>query len=155
MNKLKKQVLKTGMDDNGAEYFFICPKCKSMNALNMTHCGHCGKKRPRSAYENAQVRQPKPQPLYGADIDRTARNAYPTAPTPCFAVPMPINGNYDPANYTGNTMAGLPVYYATDEYGRVYRAKVSYGALPCAHPVPVATPAKHIQTSSINVNLNQ
>lgn len=155
MNKEKKQVLITGTDSRGAKYFYFCSKCRSINPLNESCCAHCGKKRPRDAYENSHVEAPAERPVYGADIDRTARNAYPAAPAPCFAVPMPANGNYDPSTYVANTMAGLPTYYATDEYGRVYRAKVSYGALPCSYPVPVATPAKHVQTSAINVNLNQ
>ncbi len=156
MNKKeKKRILQTGMDAQGATYTYICPKCGTMNPLNAEYCSYCDKKRPRDAFENSQVQVPQPEPLYGMDIDRTARNAYPTAPNPCFAVPIPQNGNYDPASYTANHLAGLPVYYQTDEYGRVYKAKVSYGVLPCHYPVPVATPSKQVQTSAINVNLNQ
>lgn len=153
MNKEKKRILQTGTDSHGATYTYICPKCGTMNPLNATTCEYCGKKRPRDAYENAQVQVPKPEPVYGADIDRTVRNAYPTAPNPCFAVPLPTNGKYDPQTYMNNTMAGLPVYYSTDEYGRVFRAKVTYGVLPCHYPVPVATPTKQIQTPAIDVNL--
>lgn len=155
MDKVKKHVLATGVDEYGAKYSYFCPHCKCINPLNMQYCTKCGKKRPRKAYENAYVEQPKVTPLYGEDIDRTARNAYPTAPNPCFAVPMPTNGNYDPANYVANYRMRIPDYYMTDEYGRIYKAKVSYGPMPCAAPVPVATPSKHIQTPSINVDINQ
>ncbi len=153
MNKIKKQVLATGIDNAGVKYFYACPKCRTLNPLNAGVCSHCGKKRPRNAFEYARKEQPVP--VYGRDIDRTARNAYPAAPQPCFAVPLPANANYHADNYVANGLQNLPVYYATDEYGRVYRAKVKYGAMPCSAPVPVATPTKHIQTPQINVNLNQ
>lgn len=149
--KERKLIIQTGVDANGSKYFYYCRKCHSINPLHAVYCGHCGKKRPRDAFENAYIETVQPKPIYGMDIDRTARNAYPAAPAPCFAIPMPTNGNYDPENYVANTLAGLPKYYQTDEFGRVYRAKVSYGALPCSYPVPVATPSKHVQTSAINI----
>lgn len=81
MNKKeRKRILETGMDAQGATYTYICPKCGTMNPLNVQICGYCGKKRPRDAFENSQVQVPQPAPVYGTDIDRTARNAYPTAP---------------------------------------------------------------------------
>lgn len=155
MNKIKKQILLTGEDAYGAKYYYYCKKCKTMNPLNVPNCSHCGEKRPRKAYEYAHVVAPAPVPEYGRDIDRTARNCYPTAPQPCFAVPMPTNGKYDPETYVRNSQLNLPTYYMTDEYGRVYRAKVSYGAMPCSAPVPVATPSKVIQTAPINVPVNK
>ncbi len=155
MKKEKKQVLLTGQDSSGAKYFYYCKKCKTINPLNVPNCSHCGEKRPRNAYEYAHVVAPKAVPEYGHDIDRTARNAYPTAPQPCFAVPMPGNGNYDPVTYARNSQVNLPTYYMTDEYGRVYRARVSYGAMPVNAPVPVATPSKVIQNPTINVNINK
>lgn len=154
MRKEKKKILLTGMDSSGAKYFYYCPRCKTINAINEPRCSECGKKRPRNAFDMAHIERPQVTPQYGMDIDRTVRGAYPTPPNPCFAVPMPTNGNYDPSTYMTNTAMGLPTYYQTDEYGRVYRAKVSYGALPCAGPVPVATPSKHVQTSAINVPIN-
>ena len=158
MKREKKIALYTGKGPDGAQMFYFCPKCKTKNELNLPYCTCCGKKRPRDAYENAHVERkvapvPPVTPAYGMDIDRTVRNAYPTPVNPAFAVPMPQNGNYDPQNYMRNTALGLPTYYQTDEYGRVYKAKVSYGAMPCAAPVPVATPAKTVQNPTINVNL--
>ncbi|MBR1747510.1 MAG: zinc ribbon domain-containing protein [Clostridia bacterium] len=158
MKKEKKIALYTGKGPDGSEYFYFCPKCKTKNDLNQPYCTYCGKKRPRDAYENAHVergvlQQQQVAPVYGMDIDRTVRNAYPTPVNPAFAVPMPTNGNYDAENYMRNTALGLPTYYQTDEYGRVYKAKVSYGAMPCSAPVPVATPAKTVQNPTINVNL--
>ncbi|MGN1042596.1 MAG: hypothetical protein ACI4SK_03825 [Christensenellales bacterium] len=155
MNKVKKQALLTGEDSNGAKYYYYCKTCKTMNPLNVPVCSHCGKKRPRNAFEYVHVVQPAPAATqeYGRGLDRTARNAYPAAPNPCFAVPLPTNGNYDPTTYANNSAANLPTYYMTDEYGRVYRAKVTYGAMPCSAPVPVATPSKTIQTAAINVKL--
>jgi len=155
MKKEKKRALYTGKGPDGALYFYFCPKCKTKNRLNEPFCTCCGKKRPRDAYETMHVENSAPPvtPVYGMDIDRTVRNAYPTPVTPAFAVPMPQNGNYDPQNYMQNTALGLPTYYQTDEYGRVYKAKVKYGAMPCAAPVPVATPAKTVQNPTINVNL--
>lgn len=154
MNKEKKQVLLTGVDAKGAKYFYFCKKCKTKNPLNVPTCSYCGQKRPRNAYEYAHVEIPRLTPEYGRDIDRTARNAYPACPQPCFATPLPTNGNYDAQNFVNNAVANLPTYYMTDEYGRVYKAKVKYGAMPCSGPVPVATPSTTIQTSAINVNLN-
>lgn len=154
MNKTEKKILQTGEDAFGTKYYYYCKRCKTMNALNVPRCENCGEKRPRKALEYAHTVAPRQSVEYGHDVDRTARNCGPEPVQPCFAVPMPNNGNYDPAEYARNSRLNLPTYYMTDEYGRVYRAKVHYGAQPCSAPVPVPIPSKVVQTTPIVTPIN-
>lgn len=151
MNKLKKNALKTGIcNDNNC--YYKCPDCGKQNTLNSKRCVFCNAKRPHNAYEQTIAMQ-QPKQEYCGFADRTVKNAYPTPPNPAFAVPLPSCG-CENGNYQLNSLANLPDYYSTDEYGRVFQAKVSYGALPCSSPVPVPTPSKTVQVSAINVPLN-
>ena len=49
---------------------------------------------------------------------------------------------------------GIPKYYTTDEYGRIYEAPVCYTTIGNGGPVPVPKPSQVVQTESVQVPLN-
>lgn len=150
MKKVKNNALNTGAERNG---YYCCPDCGKQNKLSAKRCVFCRAKRPTDACQQTLEMQQPSQASYSGFADRTVRNAFPTPPNPCFAVPLPPNGVAN-GNYINNTLANVPDYYSTDEYGRVFKANVTYGALPCSAPVPVPMPSKIIQFSSINIPIN-
>ena len=155
MSKLKKTALKSGIDTDGTQLFYSCDKCGAVNYLNDKKCPLCKKKRRSDAYEQAMQSAKRPrtqQEQYY--VDRTARACAPAPVSTAFAVPLPTDPAFDSATYTNNRLAGLPEYFSTDEYGRVYKARVTYRSLPCAGPVPVPAPSEVVQTTAINVPIN-
>ncbi|NCA92746.1 hypothetical protein EOM82_05785 [bacterium] len=153
MNKQKKTAISTGADNNGNPMYYYCTECGRLNLLSAKRCLGCNAKRPQDAYEHAVMPNSNQSTPDIGFVDRTVRNAAPKPANPCFAVPMP-NGQFDKDTYINNGLNNLPTYYSTDEYGRVFKSKVFYGSLPCAGPVPVPTPSKTIQVSTINTPLN-
>lgn len=153
MNKLKKKALKTGEYKDNKCYFY-CSSCGNQNDLAAKRCAFCNAKRPVDAFEQAVSVLEKPADNCGVFVDRTVANAYPSPTNPCFAVPLPGNG-FDSENYVKNSLINLPNYYSTDEYGRVFKTDVRYGAMPCSAPVPVPIPTKTIQVAPINLPINQ
>lgn len=140
MKKLKKNALKGGVSGNN---YYICPSCGKQNALSAKYCAFCNTKKPTDIEAQEIATMPK-QDSYGFR-DRTVINAYPAPAQPYYAQPL---------QQSANPQGNLPDYYATDEYGRVFKAKVSYGALPCSGPVPIPTPTKIVQVAPINIPLN-
>lgn len=139
MNKLKKNALKSG---TGGNNYYICSSCGRENALSASRCKFCKAIKPgaQEAFDSN----------YGY-TDRTVKNAYPTPTNPCFAHPLQKNVGFVEQS---SNFANLPDYYSTDEYGRVFKTNVTYGALPCSAPVPVPTPSKVVQVAPLNVPLN-
>lgn len=150
MNKVKKNALKTGADKDNT-YYFYCPKCGKQNTLNAKRCVNCKTKRPEDAYEQA-LEMLKPKDAYCGYADRTVKNAFPTPLNPIFAVPLSSNSSEN--GYINNSLLNVPDYYSTDEYGRVFKTNVTYGALPCSAPVPVPIPSKIVQVAPINLPYN-
>jgi len=84
----------------------------------------------------------------------------PTPKSLCYATPYAYTGCYPmPAPSTCYASAeaerlGIPKFYSTDEYGRVFEMPVSYKTLGIGGPVPVPIPSQTIQTSPIDVPVN-
>lgn len=145
MNKIEKYVLTHGVDPEGAEYYYSCKKCGTMNLLNVARCPYCGKKRPRKAFEYAKKEPPAPSPM-SCPVLPGARTVM-SRP----AVFLPGPDGFSGESFGRGVTEGLPSYYTTDEYGRVYKAKVSYGFLPCSAPVPIPTPSRAVQVAPVDV----
>ncbi len=141
MNKQKKTALSTGADNNGNPLYYYCTECGRLNLLNAKRCQGCNAKRPQDAFEHAVIHNNQLSAQNVSNVQRVASNS-PTPVNPCYA--SPANGG----------AITLPEYYSTDEYGRVFKTRVFYGSLPCAGPVPIPTPSKTIQVSSINTPIN-
>ena len=156
MDKKLKRALKTGVDEENNALHYYCPQCGWDISLMHKSCPKCGAKRPRDAYMRAMevrdaARMPKEESprVY---VDRSV-GKIPAPKAPCYA-----SEGVDElvrSCYATDAMAqlGIPKYYQSDEYGRIYETPVCYK--PIANgPVPIPKPTKSIQTEAITVPLN-
>lgn len=155
MDKTVKRALKTGVDENNNKLSYYCPQCGWVISLMPKRCPKCGGKRPKDAYfraielRDAASRQSELPDVY---VDRSA-GKIPAPKAPCYAargVDEVIR-----SCYATDAMAqlGVPKYYTSDEYGRVYETPVCYKTLPGGGPIPVPKPSKVIQTEAIKIPL--
>lgn len=165
MDKAKKKALKFGVDGNFERLEYCCPKCGVVVPLSAKRCLNCRSKRPKDAYERAiglkmeeeAKRAPKngnlvPGTVCKRPLPKKLCYANPCAPSGCRIEPQP-----NPAScYASVEMQrmGIPKFYSTDEYGRVFEMPVSYKPLGVGGPVPVPVPAQTVQTTPIDVPVN-
>ena len=159
MDKIEKRALKTGVDENGYRLHYVCPRCGWDIPLMPKRCPKCGAKRPKDAYPRAldtrtqEVAAAKQKELPRVYEDRFAQKI-PAPKMPRFTssdMDMVVRSTYA-TGIMGEL--GIPKYYTTDEYGRIYEAPVCYKPVGMGGPVPIAKPSKTIQTESVNVPLN-
>ena len=154
MDQKKKWALKYGVDENDNKLYYFCPNCGWEISLMHKRCPKCGAKRAKDAYERSlQIRNEKMQTKRKASIyvpDRTAEKL-PSPKAPCYSTPG-VEDAYASC-YATNAMAqlGIPKFYSSDEYGRVFETPVCYKSLPVAGPVPVPIPSRTVQTDAIKV----
>lgn len=156
MDKRIRRALKTGVDEDNNILHYYCPQCGWDISLMPKRCPKCGGKRPKDAYmraitlRDASMAEPEPATVY---VDRSC-GKIPAPKAPCYA----SRGVEDVIRscYATDAMAqlGIPKYYTSDEYGRVYETPVSYTTLPGAGPIPIPKPSKTIQTEAIKIPLN-
>lgn len=157
MDKRIKRALKTGVDERNNALYYGCPRCGWEIPLSAKKCPKCRQKRPADAYSRAVAERKatvsdnntKPAVF----VDRSAVKL-PAPKAPCFAAPGVEDVRRSCYSSDAMMQLGIPRFYTSDEYGRVFETPVSYTTLPHAGPVPVARPSKTIQTSAINVPLN-
>lgn len=150
----KRRALRTGVDAEYNPLTYFCPKCGWEISLMAKRCSNCGARRVRDAYERAtkltEERIREETKAEGAYIDRSA-DALPGPKAPCYGAP----GTDDPSESCYATDAlerlGIPKYYSSDEYGRVFETPVCYKPLPGAGPIPIPKPSSAIQTERIRV----
>ena len=164
MDKAKKNALRFGVNENCERLEYCCPKCGFIVPLAAKRCPNCRKRRPADAYESALAyraeeeakRMPK---VKNVPVAGTVCKV-PTPKSLCYATPYAYTGCYPmPAPSTCYASAeaerlGIPKFYSTDEYGRVFEMPVSYKTLGIGGPVPVPIPSQTIQTSPIDVPVN-
>ena len=167
-SKEKKNALKTGVDSNFEPLEYRCPKCNDLIPLGAKRCPNCRCKRPKDAYERslavqaevksrrAEESRPKKTPVPGTvskmPLPKPLCYAQAGAPANVPIYPAPSAASC----YAGPTFQqmGIPKFYSTDEYGRVFEMPVSYGPLGIGGPVPVPIPSRAVQTSPIDIPLN-
>lgn len=157
MDKKQKWALKTGVDEYDNKLHYFCPNCGWDISLMHKKCPKCGAKRVKDAYQRAiavrndALRAARKTAVYVPD--RTAEKL-PAPKAPCFAAPG-VEDAYNSC-YATNAMAqlGVPKFYSSDEYGRVFEMPVCYKSLPVAGPVPVPAPSKTIQVDAIKVPID-
>ena len=165
MDKAKKKALKFGVDENFERLEYRCPKCGAVVPLSSKRCLNCHLRRPKDAYERAlnlrmeaeAKNAPKKNPIVPGTVCKRPLpkgNCYAQsgAPAGCYVHPQP-----NPAScYASAEMQrmGIPKFYSTDEYGRVFEMPVSYKPLGIGGPVPVPVPAQTVQTTPIDVPVN-
>lgn len=155
MDKKIKRALRTGVDDNNDALRYFCPQCGWTISLMHKKCPKCGAKRPKDAYTRAMsARAAAEQSANKAPkiyVDRSA-GKIPAPKAPCYAAA----GVDDLVRscYATDAMAqlGIPKYYQSDEYGRIYETPVCYKPLTNG-PVPVPKPSGPVQTEAITVPL--
>jgi len=150
----RSKALKLGIDNNGNPLYYSCERCHGINELHEKNCPHCGKKRRKDAYEQSLAMAQHKQQAESARyyVNRTAANCMPSQSRTGFSCSLPTNGDFDPETYAHNQIHGVPDYYMTDEFGRVYKARVSYGPLKNPGPVPISTPSPVVQNAPIVVS---
>ncbi len=165
-DKMKKNALKLGVDENFERLEYNCPKCGALISLAAKRCPQCRNKRPADAYERSldhkieeeaarrpsKGNQPVPGTVCKRPIPKQLCYAQPTAPAGCYIEPAPSAS----ACYASRDMErmAIPKFYSTDEYGRVFEMPVSYKPLGIGGPVPVPIPSQTVQTSPIDVPVN-
>ena len=165
MDKAKKKAWKYGVDENFERLEYCCPKCGATVPLSAKRCLNCKGKRPKDAYERALSFRME------EEMKRAPKNNNPIVPGTVCKRPLPKNPCYaqatapygcvepqpNPAScYASPEMQrmGIPKFYSTDEYGRVFEMPVSYKPLGIGGPVPVPIPAQTVQTTPIDVPVN-
>ena len=155
-SRQERKALRTGLDASYNPLNYVCPICGWEISLQAKRCPKCASKRPKDAYRRALslrdqvlVKNTR-QTVY---IDRSAQ-ALPSAKAPCYASTGVQDVNSSCYATYQLEQLGIPKYYTTDEYGRVFETPVSYTSLPHAGPVPVPKPSKTIQTNSIQVPID-
>lgn len=157
MDKRIKRALKTGVDENNNTLYYACPVCGWEIPLSLKKCPKCRKKRPADAFIRAMKERKKNVSEQNCTpavyVDRSA-DVIPAPKAPCFAAPGVEEVKR--SCYATDAMAqlGVPKFYSSDEYGRIFETPVCYKQLPHSGPVPVPVPSKVIQTDAINVPLN-
>lgn len=143
--KMRKSALISGTDPHGNPLHYSCV-CGKVNGLHCKKCPVCGTKRRFDAYEHAlkrledsrreeltpPVREPVPQDVF-------VQGKFVALPSERFLR----------MNYSHEQPEGIPTYYSSDEYGRVFKVNVTYGNLPFAGPVPVPAPSPMVQQPTI------
>ena len=166
MDKVKKNALKFGVDENFERLEYRCPKCGMIVPLAAKRCTNCRCKRPKDAYESSlsykaerlaakapgNKKTPVPGTVSKIPLPKPLCYAGPDAPANCTIVPPPVPSTC----YASPEMQRMkiPKFYSTDEYGRVFEMPVSYKPLGIGGPVPVPIPAQTVQTSPIDIPLN-
>ena len=163
MDKAKKKALKYGVNENCERLDYCCPKCGFIIPLAAKRCPNCRKRRPADAYERSLS--------YQAEMEASRMPKVKNVPVPgvvcktpapksmCYASPYANAGCYPvaaPTCYASPEAErlGIPKFYSTDEYGRVFEMPVSYKTLGIGGPVPVPIPSQTIQTSPIDIPVN-
>lgn len=158
MDKRVKRALKTGVDEYNNPLYYACSRCGWDIPLSAKRCPKCRLKRPKDAYVRAVSERlvkitDKHEVHKNVYIDRSAA-AIPAPKAPCFAAPGVEEVMKSCYSTDAMRLLGIPKFFSSDEYGRVYETPVCYKTLPHAGPVPVAVPSQTIQTSAINVPIN-
>ncbi len=156
MKNIKKIALRTGVDENSCQLEYLCPKCHSIVPLGAKRCPNCDNKRPKDAYERAieyrayKIREKQAKIKQATPADYFAQKL-PMPKAPCYSSPEAATQMRSCYATDAMQQLGIPKFYSSDEYGRVFEMPTCYKPLPVAGPVPVPAPSVVIQTSAINV----
>jgi hypothetical protein len=158
MDKNIKRALKTGVDENDDRLHYYCPKCGWDIPLLSRRCPKCGAKRPADAYNRAvrlrdEILEAQTRQTPDVYIDRSCMKI-PAPKAPCYAAPGVDKAEESCYATDAMEQLGIPKFYTSDEYGRVFETPVCYKPLPFAGPVPVPAPSRTVQTDAIKVPID-